>query len=113
MNDATLEGIQRSGIDLSQKHLFLCLGPDCCQAEEGQKRWEELKGLCQTISVRVMRTKAGCFRICSGGPWLLIYPDGVWYGGVTAERLKKILQEHVAEGRVIEEWVVRKNPLVK
>jgi (2Fe-2S) ferredoxin len=58
-----------------------------------------------------MRTKAGCFRVCVGGPWLLMYPEGVWYGDVSPERLDRILREHVLEDHPIEEWIVRTHPL--
>ena len=34
----------------------------------------------------VLRSKVDCLRICSDGPILLIWPDGIWYGGVTPER---------------------------
>jgi hypothetical protein len=32
----------------------------------------------------VLRTKADCLRVCHDGPILLIWPDGITYGGVTA-----------------------------
>ena len=54
---------------------------------------------CAELNLPVMRTKASCFRICVGGPWLLIYPEGVWYGSVTPERCERILQEHVDPGQ--------------
>jgi (2Fe-2S) ferredoxin len=38
---------------------------------------------------------------------LLIWPDGVVYGGVTPERIMRILREHVLEGQPIADWVVR------
>ncbi len=55
-----------------------------------------------------MRTKAGCFRVCVGGPWLLVYPEGTWYGGVTPERCERILQEHIMQDKPVEEWAVYK-----
>jgi (2Fe-2S) ferredoxin len=38
---------------------------------------------------------------------LLVWPDGVVYGGVTPERIMRILREHVLEGHPIADWVVR------
>jgi (2Fe-2S) ferredoxin len=58
-----------------------------------------------------MRTKAGCFRICAGGPWLVVYPDGMWYGAVTPERFERILQEHLLGGVPVAEWLVARNDL--
>jgi (2Fe-2S) ferredoxin len=46
-----------------------------------------------------------------GGPWLLVYPEGAWYGGLTPERCERVLQEHVLTGRPVAEWAVRTHPL--
>ena len=105
------EGFAVAGIERAGKHLFLCLGPDCAPMEEGQATWDYLKRRCAELHLPVMRTKAGCFRVCVGGPWLLIYPEGAWYGSVTPERCERILREHVMDGKPIEEWVVRTQPL--
>ena len=32
----------------------------------------------------VMVTTTGCLGICSKGPVVMIYPDSIWYGGVTS-----------------------------
>jgi (2Fe-2S) ferredoxin len=58
-----------------------------------------------------MRTKAACFRICAGGPWLVVYPEGIWYGAMTADRFERILQEHLLGGNPIDEWLVARNAL--
>ncbi len=105
------EGFAVTGIERAKYHLFLCLGPDCAPMEEGQKTWDYLKRRCGELKLPVMRTKAGCLRVCIGGPWLLIYPEGVWYGAVTPERCERILQEHVVQGKPIAEAAVRTHPL--
>ena len=108
----TLEdGFAATGIDRAERHLFLCLGPDCVPSEQGQVTWDYLKKRCVELRLPVMRTKAGCLRVCVGGPWLLIYPEGTWYGSVTPERCERIPQEHVMKDKPIEEWVVRTHPL--
>jgi (2Fe-2S) ferredoxin len=107
----TDEGLAAAGVDLARRHLFLCLGPDCAPIEDGQVVWDYLKRRCAELKLPVMRTKAGCFRVCVGGPWLVIYPEGAWYGAVTPERCERILQEHVIQGRPVAEWVQRTQPL--
>ncbi len=102
--------LKRAGVETARKHLFLCIGPDCCRAEEGQELWEYAKRRTGELAVPVMRTKAGCFRICCEGPWLVVYPDGVWYSKVTPERLDRILREHVEGGKPVEEWVAARGP---
>ena len=108
----TLEdGFAATGIDRAERHLFLCLGPDCAPMDAGQATWDYLKRRCSELKLPVMRTKAGCLRVCIGGPWLLIYPEGTWYGALTPERCERILQEHVFGGQPVTEWAVRTHPL--
>ena len=57
------------------------------------------------------RTKVGCLRICCHGPTMLVYPEGVWYHGMTADRIPEFVRQHLIEGRPVEEWVFARNPL--
>jgi (2Fe-2S) ferredoxin len=34
-----------------------------------------------------------------------VYPDGIWYAGVTPALLERIVVEHLVNGRVVEEAV--------
>ena len=105
------EGFSAAKLEGSTRHLFLCLGPDCAPLAEGQVVWDFLKRRCAELKLPVMRTKAGCLRVCVGGPWLLVYPEGTWYGAMTAERCERILQEHVLAGQPVAEWAARTQPL--
>lgn len=98
--------IPRREIEAARKHLFLCIGPDCCASAEGEKLWDFLKRECRTLQVPVLRTKAACLRICQGGPWMVVYPEGIWYGSLTPDRLQRILSEHIENDRPVEEWIV-------
>jgi (2Fe-2S) ferredoxin len=108
-------------VGLISQHLLLCATPTkalCCPDPElGIASWNRLKQLVRELGLEnpareqgiVLRTKADCLRICAEGPILLIWPDGVIYGGVTAERIERILREHVIGGVPIETWVVGRN----
>ncbi|MEJ6584762.1 MAG: (2Fe-2S) ferredoxin domain-containing protein [Synechococcus sp. ChBW.bin.23] len=99
-------------------HLLLCATPTkakCCDPESGAASWNALKRQVRELDLEnpsraqgiVLRSKADCLRICDQGPILLVWPDGTWYGGVTPERIRSILQQHIIQGQPIEEWVLK------
>ena len=104
-------------------HLLLCATPSkalCCPDPAlGSASWDALKRLVRELNLEdparpggvVLRSKADCLRICADGPVLLIWPEGIVYGGVTPERIEPILREHVIGGAPIEEWIVRRYSL--
>ena len=111
LSAAVAAGFTKMDLANAKRHVFLCVGPDCCAPEQGLEVWEHLKAALKRRGLPAMRTKAGCFRICAGGPWMVIYPEGVWYGALNVERCERIVQEHLVEGKPIEEWIARAHPL--
>ena len=100
-------------------HLLLCATPTkalCCPDPQlGAATWDTLKRLVRELGLEdparpggiVLRNKADCLRICAEGPVLLIWPQGIVYGGVTPERITRIVHEHVIGGVPIDAWIVR------
>ncbi len=104
------------GIGSYRRHVFLCTGPDCCAPEVGQAAWEKLKSALKDASLAAganacYRTKVGCLRICCAGPTMVVYPEGTWYQGMTADRMTEFVQQHLKEGLPIPEWIFARNPL--
>jgi (2Fe-2S) ferredoxin len=100
------------------RHVFLCIGDDCCTTEEGQAAWEalkkELKDRHLSLSVgpnACYRTKVQCLRVCGHGPILVVYPEGTYYYGMTADRIPEFVQKHLIDGQPIEDRVFARNPL--
>lgn len=86
------------------RHVFVCTGPRCAPGEsEGlykslKKRLEEL-GLYRKPELGpVKRSQCHCFGICEKGPIVVVYPEGVWYGEVSPDKLERIIQEHLVQG---------------
>jgi (2Fe-2S) ferredoxin len=104
------------GIGSYQRHVFLCTGPNCCTPEEGQAAWEALKKAIKENDLgsgprACYRTKVGCLRICCHGPTMVVYPEGTWYHGMSAERIPLFVQQHLVDGKPIREWIFADNPI--
>ncbi|MFZ5929545.1 MAG: (2Fe-2S) ferredoxin domain-containing protein [Acidobacteriota bacterium] len=114
MGEAKLEGKAAAlGIGSLRRHIFLCADqtePKCCTREEGQRAWEYLKQRLRT-EPGIYRTKANCLRLCGQGPIAVVYPEGIWYRGATAEVLARIVDEHLVGGRPVEDYVIARDPL--
>lgn len=117
------ETVERLGLQKIQRHVFLCADqtkPKCCSHEQGLASWNYLKrrltelGLDQPSSELpscVFRTKANCLRVCCSGPILLVYPDGVWYNRATPSAIEEIIQSHLLNNQVVEEYLLVTHPL--
>src|SRR5438552_1946573 len=108
---------EKLGIGRYRRHTFLCTGPSCCTPEAGIEAWEALKQSMKEHGLGAgpnacQRSKVGCLRICCHGPTLVVYPEGTWYHGMTADRIPLFVRQHLVEGRPVEEWIFAANPLV-
>jgi (2Fe-2S) ferredoxin len=97
----TADRVAATSGDLSRRHVFLCTGPRCCTPEVGAAAWEALKTELKNANLgdACQRSKVGCLRICCHGPTMVVYPEGTWYHGMTADRIPLIVKEHLVENR--------------
>jgi len=92
------------------RHILVCVGSFCSPDRRGRELYAQLPALLQREGLlfgpgRVKRGETPCLGVCSGGPIVVVYPDGVWYGRVTPTLLERIVVEHLKNGRVVAEAV--------
>ena len=95
-------------------HVFACdqrkpEGAPCCSERgsaaviEALRREVAARGLIDAVQV----TTCGSIGLCERGPNLVVYPDGVWYSGVTPADVPEIVAEHFQNGRPVERLMNR------
>ncbi len=88
-------------------HIFICTNqrpPEnprgCCDPTNlGQLQLQFKQELAaRGLKGNVRANKAGCLDQCEHGPTIVIYPEAVWYGGVTAADVAEIVESHLVNG---------------
>ncbi len=92
------------------RHIFLCSGPYCDPGGQAQRLYHKLGQKLGELSdynnpERVKRGISPCLGVCQGGPLLVVYPEGVWYHHVDEAALDRIIDEHLGEGRPVQEYI--------
>lgn len=92
------------------RHLFVCTnerGPDdprgSCTARGSAAVLEALKEKAHACGLkRIVRVnRAGCLDQCSHGVTVVVYPEAVWYGGVTLGDVDEIVERHLQRGEPV------------
>lgn len=91
-----------------QYRVYVCHGPTCSQhqvrsiwnALQNEVRARGLEDQCELIV-------SGCQGRCDHGPNINVYPNLTKYAHMLPDTARRLIQEHVSEGRPVAECVYR------
>ena len=95
-----------------ERHVFVCTHGEYCPFDGSVEVQRLLKEgvAARGLKVQVRVNKAGCFNQCGNGPMVAIYPENVWYGQVTPDKARRILEEHIVGGRPVADLMYDARP---
>ena len=91
-----------------RKQVLVCGGTGC--QSSGSKKVlaaleDELKA--QGIENEILVVRTGCFGLCSLGPIMIVYPEGVFYAQATPEGVRRVVKEHLKEGNICKDLLYK------
>ena len=88
-------------------HVLVCAHKHCLK-RGGRETAKALKRALkdQDLKDRALLTEADCLDRCDDGPCVVVYPGGVWYGGVDESAARQIVERHLVGGRPVEKYVL-------
>jgi (2Fe-2S) ferredoxin len=94
-----------------ERHIFVCTNrrdPDnpkgCCALKGSEAVLDRFKEELHRrgLKGRMRANAAGCLDACALGTSVVVYPEGVWYGGVVVDDVVEIIESHLLGGRPVE-----------
>ena len=100
----------RAQMEAYSRHVLVCTGNFCSPDRRGRQIYSLLASLLEREDLlfgpqRVKRGETPCLGVCSEGPIVVVYPEGIWYSAVTPQLLERIVVEHLKHGKPVEEAI--------
>ncbi len=99
-----------------EKHIFVCENkrPEgssrgCCRDKGGMVVRAKLKERLKQLGLKseVRANASGCLDACEFGVTVVVYPEQIWYGGVTVDDVEEIIQSHIINNIPVERLFIK------
>ncbi|MDD3840652.1 MAG: NADH-quinone oxidoreductase subunit NuoF, partial [Clostridia bacterium] len=90
-------------MSMIRNQILICGGGGCISS--GSKEfYQELDRQINRFNLQdeIKVIVTGCMGLCSLGPLMMIYPEGIFYKQVKCDDIKEIVERHLYEGNVVE-----------
>lgn len=101
------------------RHVFVCVNErvaghprGCCKDKGGPAVRDKLNKELARVGLRgkVRANEAGCLDQCEQGITVVVYPEQVWYGGVTVDDITEIVESHLVGGKYVARLMMTEQP---
>jgi len=91
---------------IERAHVLICSGSNCISRGAKSLR-DEFEDNLTRLGIRdeIKLVNTGCVGLCEQGPFVIVYPEGVFYSQIKNKDIKTICDEHLYKGRVVEKLV--------
>lgn len=92
-------------------HAIVCSGKNCTSGLsliKYLKRRLQEEGLDQGKQ-HVRANRAGCLGICTDGPIMVVYPEGIWYHKLDEAAIEQIISSHFLMQKPVEQYIFHNN----
>lgn len=96
--------IRKANIDNTEFRELLICGGTGCVSSQSLKLLDNLKAEIEKhgLQDKVKASITGCFGFCEKGPIVKVFPEDVFYVGVTPADAENIVKTHLVQGRKVE-----------
>jgi (2Fe-2S) ferredoxin len=102
-----------------ERHVFVCTNERAedhprgsCKAKGSDEVRDALKKELGARGLKslVRANAAGCLDQCEHGVSVVVYPEQVWYGGVTVADVKDLVEHHIIGGKIVKRLLQADQP---
>ncbi|ELZ11685.1 hypothetical protein C479_06507 [Halovivax asiaticus JCM 14624] len=91
--------------DAPAHHVAVCTNQTCAAAGATTVLERLRQAARDADGCDVHLTRSSCLDQCGEGPIVAVYPDGIWYGGVTPDDAERIVSSHLERDRIVSDLV--------